>query len=285
MAIQLELPGQSGAGRIVRAAAMAASLLLPIPGAAQGSVAYVLVARGTWFAGSNPGDRLTAGVALLAGDTIHSTPRSEAGDHLTVVLRAGDAITLECPAEGEGHCDESAVIPDRREATLFGRFVDKVMEGLRGEPTRYTSLVSRGALGPADAVLLVRGDALDVAPALAPLNSGEYNLCLTRPPRAGATADNGCPYGARVHWSGDDAVAARLRGLTPGLYEFAVRSPEGVVVGTPAWVVVSDSVRFPQIRSTFDSARALTRRWSDRVQPGDIRTFLRSALDALAPER
>ncbi len=285
MPIQHEVPGTPRARRIACAAAVAVTVLLPMTIPAQGSVAYVLVARGAWFAGSKPGERLTAGVALFAGDTIHSAPQSEVGDHITVVLRAGDAITLECTAMGERGCDESTVIPEARGSTVFGRFVDKVMEGLRGEPTRYASLVSRGAPGPADAVLRTRGDELEVAPALVPLNSDEYGLCLMRPVPASATAAAGCALEARYHWNADRATVARLPGLTPGLYQLAVRSADGASVGAPAWVVVTDSVHFPQIHAAFDSARALTLRWGDQVPPGDIRTFLRSALDALAQRR
>ncbi|MEO8561316.1 MAG: hypothetical protein ABI601_04525 [bacterium] len=249
---------------------------------AQALAGYVWEARGPWFASAAPATPLTKGVGLHAGDRIRPGTPLPAGSAITVILRDGRRLVRNCTADTMRACRQPLVVPSGETGKgVVARIVDAVHEQFAHEPERYASLISRGGEAALDAVVLLRGDSVDLGPVFDPVDAGAYDLCfvpIARDSTPDRAADAGaCPTSARYTWNPEKPEAARIAGLRPGLYALRLSDTDR----QQAWVLVSDSTHFAPTHASFARASSITDEWQGTKQGAHARSFLRAYLDYL----
>ena len=74
-----------------------------------------------------------------------------------------------------------------------------------------------------------------------------------------------------------------MPGLQPGLWRISLLQPNSEQpLGVDAWVLVSTAERYKTVAASFDQIVALTSKWNESASKDELRSFLRTALDALA---
>jgi len=142
---------------------------------------------------------------------------------------------------------------------------------------RYVTPVSRG-LEPhlVDAVLAVRGERVDLAPAFTRVDSGTYKV------RIEALSQQKPTSIVQVEWTGKGPASVAVSGIRPGLYRLVLLNAQTEVAGPDAWVLVDAPERFAQDSASFHSAEEETKSWPDEVDPRVPGAVLRAYLDTLA---
>jgi hypothetical protein len=249
---------------------------------AQALAGYVWEARGPWYASSAPSTPLTKGMGLRPGDRIVLGGSLPAGSAITVILRDGRRMMRTCRPDSMRECRQPITLPVAEPSKrVVARIVDAVLERFEHEPERYASLMSRGTEGATDAVVLLRGDSLDLAPALSPVDSGDYELCVSPLKRDGAQAGSearDCPVTVRYAWRPEQPAAMLVHGLAPGLYSVRLSDADP----RQAWVLVSDATHFAQHQASFARATSITEGWQGTRRSANARSFLRAYLDYLS---
>jgi hypothetical protein len=251
-------------------------------------VGYVLAVRGEWRVKTSPPQRIAAGRALGAADTIVAGPAPWEDRQITIVWRDGTAVTHVCAepaslASTRNGWECTKPIPGHAPASesVFHRIVEAVMDHFGGHPVRPTSLLSRGdELAPdgavTDAVLLVRNGELDVAPAFARVEAGDYDLTFLE---IQLNSTGAVPHGTPVHvsyaWTPGTPSTLRAEVMRPGLYELRVQDAQ-------AWILVCGTETWEQARLEYQRAASLAEAWGRAVSPQDARSFLRATLGLLA---
>lgn len=130
-----------------------------------------------------------------------------------------------------------------------------------------------------DAVVPLTGDKIDLAAALRDMDAGTYRI------RFESLSDPKFALGPFIaKWSGSAPASVNATGINPGLYAVRAFDSAGRPVGGIAWVLLCRAKDYERSRSTFDDATDATQHWPSDVDARAARAYLRSVLDAVAPE-
>jgi hypothetical protein len=213
------------------------------------------------------------------------------GEELRVYHRIVDGAKLTC--DQPGYIEVVSDGPPRRfECTVPPPTISIVASP---SPSSYWSAVTamfsgttrrmpvpavvRAFQAPADAVLELRRDGLiDIGPALAPLNPGQYRLFV----RPLETSSNTAIAKLDVSLAPPAVTRAAIPNLRPGLYRLQVTTADDEQEEVGSWVVVriAETAHYAAQRRRFDEIKAGL---GDGVSPQAKRVILVAALGALEP--
>jgi hypothetical protein len=268
------------------AAALVLALAAPPAARAQEAAGYVATVRGTWFTSARPDQPVSAGRVVAQGEEVWAAPRSSAGAYLTLVLRDGSRLALNCAVPGD--CDRRHTL--RVRAGLLERterMVEAVLGLVRRDPEAFVSLISRAeGAGPEDVVAAPGALGIDVSEALKEMDAGLYQVALERwtPPGTGTnwmtaqgTSSMSGPPPPR-NWAPGQPLT--VVAMPPGLYVLRLESYDGG--GGESWVLVPPPQEYARIREEFARAREMVSTWTGMDAAHDARVFLRAYLAWLA---
>jgi hypothetical protein len=228
---------------------------------------------GTWYRGTPRTPAVGPGNRLFHMDTLTIHADFTARKHVSAVLRGGRHVRFACPAQGVCR----GFIP----ADSLGggsRLVDGVVGLFTRELPKYAEGIVRGDPPANEAVLRLRGGALDVAPVLQGGREGTY-LLRFRPLREPSESEGELP--AIVSWDGVREANLPVHALVPGLYEVEVRvAGTAERPGAHAWVLLVED-GFEAREQAFRGVQQLVAGWSGATET-ERRAFLRATLDCLA---
>lgn len=262
---------------------LAMAVVLATHARAQADVAYVVSVQGQWTVqGQTRPLVVGAPVALPAR---LSAQRPEAGDGIVVIAARSGAVL------GERHCVTVAdcrtplllAPPPAAAPSPWGETLTRVMARLEAAPDRYVSTLSRSETGLQDALLVLTGETLDLAPAMAALPAARYQVTLQ-----GADCDAGASpcsvWQQPLQWQpGGPALltaAARL-----GVHELSVRL--ATTGGPGPWrarVLLLAPHDADQRIARYRDWAAQVRGWGASIDPAARRGLLRAAMDEIAAQ-
>jgi hypothetical protein len=263
------------------ALALLAALCLPPATYAQRDAGVVIDIAGHWVLGGT--GELSRGQRVPAGGRVSVVSPTE-HDYIVIANLNGDVMeSRRCRNPGE--CDRPMNLPGltRARPSTFRVILDAGMRLLLGRPNEFSRHGSRGVEPLPDGVVQLSSGKVALAPLFRGKDRGTYYVRL-RPAAAGAT-----PQG----WAGPFALdwGPRARGtvawrdLRPGLYEVDLMDAKGsssLADDDYAWVLVESGREYRAARSSFEQARALTRKWGREVSDEASMSFLRAYLKHLA---
>lgn len=152
------------------------------------------------------------------------------------------------------------------------------------EPERYLITTVRGTNDPKihDAVVQVRNAEVDLRPVFATAPSGKYLLRFHPENRLGNrnVADESFAF----EWRGHAEQRLVVPNISSGLWRIEVMQPDGSFA-TDAWVLIQTPAAYDRAVDLFDKALAVTREWGGSATEAEVRSFLRTALDAIGREQ
>jgi hypothetical protein len=176
-------------------------------------------------------------------------------------------------------CGRTVRIPDKGN-TFGAALLAAVSPLIHRDSERYVAPVSRG-LDPelGDAVVSLKGNAVDLTLPLADLTDGRYalqwELLSTDRPRVNIKAN--------ISWKEGGSGLTTVPGLNPGLYR-VTRVANGAPTGQDAWVLVSPADHFEKLSGDYKHAVEETKQWPDEVDARAPRAVLRAYLQALSAQ-
>lgn len=252
------------------------------------SIGYVLDSTGEW---TQDGIKFShkRGDPVYAGGVISLDPSyKEAhtrGAAITIILfngkreersfeqKANFAKAIELPTSlGEQSSPIERLL--RAVGGLFSRHPEKYL---------ITTVRSAVLLELSEAVVELDGDKLDLAPVFKGTPAGNY-LVRLRVVNTGTPSErNATSKPFAFNWKAESKQRVAMPGLQPGLWRISLLQPNSEQpLGVDAWVLVSTPERYKTVAASFDQIVALTSKWNERASKDELRSFLRTALDALA---
>lgn len=255
------------------------------PGArAQADTAYVVAAQGHWVVQGHKRP-LAVGSPLVLPARLQAQ-QPEAGDRIVVIAARSGAVL------GERHCASAAdcraplvLAPPSGAAagTGWGDTLARVMARLEAAPDRYVSTLSRSEAGLQDALIVLHGPTLDLAPALATLPAGRYQVTL-QGPDCDAGASPCSVWQQQLTWQPGGA-ALLAAPAQPGVHELRVR------VSTPGapgpWQARVLLLRPDDAAARVERYREWTgrvRAWGGTLDAAARRSLLRAVMDDIAAQ-
>ncbi len=167
------------------------------------------------------------------------------------------------------------------ESSTFGRLLRAMGALFAREPDKYLITTVRGVdeLRLHEAVVELRNGEVDVAPAFATAPPGKYALRFS-PIGQRETNVNVSDQSVTFHCQPGERVAVPK--LSSGLWRLEILRRNGErLFETDAWLLVLQSPNYQRAIRLFDDAAAVTRKWGNAASDSEVRTFVRTALDAL----
>jgi hypothetical protein len=260
--------------------------MLAAPLAALASPAgFVLELRGEWrLEGTTAA--LAVGSEVPAGGVMRNG-KPTARDSITIVASRTGKLLLATKCAAARDCEGPVAIPPaaaQDEAPgAMAALLEKVAARLRGSPTHYVATITRSERVLSDAVVELAGGHLAMAPALAGVATGIYEVALRPLPCPGGRDCAPIELASDYRW---DPAAARplpARGVAPGLFELEATPSASAYMPQPshAWVRVSTGERFARNAAAYRAAQELVTGWGSEAGPAVRQTFLRGVLASL----
>lgn len=248
---------------------------------ARAADAYVLAVRGSWtLAGQE--QALVVGTGLPAASRVRAR-QAEVGDRIVIVAARSGAVLLSHECLEARNCGEPLVVPASAAAapTAWEEVLRRVMARLEGAPDLYVATLSRHDAALPDGVLVLGAAGVDLAPALAALPAGRYELALRRLDCADGPA---CAEQRRyLNWpmAAGQAVSLPARA---GVHELRVRVLDAKVPlkarrARVLLVPAADAATTPE---RYRDWVTLVASWGDSVDPGTRSSLLHAVMDELA---
>jgi len=251
------------------------------------SIGYVLDSTGEWT--QNGTKFLQKGDPVYAGGVISLDPSYKQaqtrGAAITIILfnghreersferRANFPKAIELPMSlGEQNSQIERLL--RAVGGLFSR---------RSEKYLYPAARSAVLLELHEAVVQLEDGEINLAPVFKGAPAGNYLVRLrpldTETPRKRTVRSKPLAF----DWKAVSKQRVAMPGLQPGLWRISLLQPNSEQpLGVDAWVLVSTPERYKTVAASFDQIVALTSKWNKSASNDELRSFLRTALDALA---
>ena len=183
----------------------------------------------------NLGDPIRVGVKIA-----HRAPAT-----LTVWFEGHSPASYSCPPSPEQSCpgmikppvgtNKSTSQLKRVMDETFALFASSLRSMTPKEPSRYFTAASRGLEGELkEAVLLLQGSQVDIAPAFGDLSAGSYWVRFDSPSDSGRkTAPT------QVQWQPGKPALVSAGGLKLGLCRLSLLEQSGEPAGSEAWILLS----------------------------------------------
>ena len=226
----------------------------------------------------NLGDPISVGVKIA-----HKAPAT-----LTVWFEGHSPTSYSCPPSQEQSCPGMIKPPveTNKSTSPLKRVMDETFallaSSLRSmrpkEPSRYFTAASRGLEGELkEAVLLLQGSQVDIAPAFADLSAGSYWVRFDSPGdgrrKTAAT---------QVQWQPGKPALVSAAGLKLGLYQLSLLEQSGEPASSEAWILLSGTQEYSATAARFQEVASTVATWPAGADPSAIRAVLRACLDALS---
>jgi hypothetical protein len=255
-------------------AALSCLAVLSFPGWAQdpnSTKGIVIGVTGDWMLGSR---HLSLGDPLHVGDTV--TPGAGT---LTLWFEGHRPDVYPCSPGGP--CKHQIHLPEADPSPPRKSLLDLVASFFPKEPSRYFAAASRSLEGDLkEAVVLLQGSQVDVAPTFADLSGETY---WVRFESFGENAWKTAP--TQVRWHPGKPALASAAGLNPGLYRLTLLEQSGETAGSEAWVLLSGPQEYPTTSTAFQEAVNTVATWPASVDPTATRAVLRASLEALSKQQ
>ena len=236
---------------------------------------YVLEVHGRWTTEGTP---VTVGLGLPPGARL-TVAAAQPGDRVVVVDARTAAVLATRQCEPARVCSPLVLPRGKEAAAPLDELLGRLLARIGGDPDRYVATLSRGPMALHSAVLPVADGAADLAPLLGRLHEGaEVRLRALHCGTAGA-----CPEGPLERRVDSDG-AARLHGVSPGLYELTLRQPPGAAgpERLRGWLLFTTTNDHGQVRREFDALARRLEGWRGVVDPGIREAVLRAWLEQKA---
>jgi hypothetical protein len=171
------------------------------------------------------------------------------------------------------------------QSSAFSRLLRAMGALFSKEPEKYLITTVRGTddLQLHDAVIELKNSEIDLRPVFKNAPSGKYAVRL-RPNDTGLRNQNALDETFTFEWRAEANQGLAVPNISSGLWRLEVVQPDGSLA-TDAWVLVETSAAYDGIVDLFDKAVAVTRQWGRSASENEVRSFLRTALDAVGRER
>lgn len=253
------------------------------------SVGYVFDSVGDWVQDGKKiarksGDAVYAG-AVIVLDPAYRTANPERG---AMIVKLFDGKREERSAEKPGDLDRPISLPAAlgEKTSRRQRFM-RAMGGLfSGHAEKYLITTVRGAdlLRLHEAVVKFEEGAVDLAPVFQVAPPGKY-LVRFRPVEDGGTVKNPVAEPVAYEWQPGKTKPLAVPGLEPGLWRISLLHPDDErPLGVDAWTLVSAAEAFAPRTGAFREVAEVAAAWGEKVSAAEVRSFLRTALDALAQQ-
>lgn len=265
------------------ALALALAGVLPTHARAQADAAYVVSVQGQWTVQGQTRPLVVGAPVTLPARL--SAQRPEAGDRIVVIAARSGAVLGErhCVTVSDCRTPLQLALPPAAAPRPWGETLTRVMARLEAAPDRYVSTLSRNETGVQDALLVLGGETLDLAPALAALPAARYQVTLQ-----GADCDAGASpcsvWQQTLQWQpgGPALLTAAAR---PGVHELSVRV---ATLGAPgpwrARVLLLAPEDAAQRMARYKDWAAQVRAWGSSIDAAARRSLLRAAMDEMAAQ-
>jgi hypothetical protein len=259
--------------------------MLAAPLAALASPAgFVLELRGEWRL-EGAAAPLAVGSEVPAGGLLRNG-KPEARDAITIVAARTGKILLAKHCTAARDCEGLMALPPAAQDNApdaIATLLEKVAARLRGSPSRYVATITRSERVISDAVVELAGGHLAMAPALAGMAPGTYEVALRPLQCAGGRDCAPIELASEYRWDPAGSQPLPARGVAPGLFELEAAPSTTAYLPQPshAWVRVSSGERFARDAAAYRAARELAAGWGSEAGPAVRQTFLRGVLASL----
>jgi hypothetical protein len=164
------------------------------------------------------------------------------------------------------------------------RFVRAVI-GLfvkRAENYIVAAVRGGGSLRLQEAVVKLEDGKVDLAPVFDAAPPGSYLARFELIEREEEGGDDASQEPQEIVWKADRQPLLTSPGLRTGLWRVSLLGRRDQrPLRTDAWVLICSPVDYAQAAESFERATELTRSWGEKVNVGEVRSFLRASLDLL----
>ncbi len=254
------------------------------------SIGYVFDSTGDWvqdgarFAHKS-GDPVYAGAVITLDTAGKQAPPKTAG--IVIILFNGkrEERSFEQPA----NFATPIVLPRSlgKQKSRTERLL-RAMGGLfsaHSEKYLITTVRGSGSLRLNEVVLKLDAGKIDLAPVFTEAPPGRYLVRLHFVGAEASSAGNAMPQSLAFDWKPDSKRRVAIPGLQPGLWRISLLQPEDERPrGVDAWALICAPGRYEKVAGSFDQVVALSKKWGEKVDSGEVHSFLRAALDVLAQQ-
>lgn len=259
----------------------------PVAAADRESVGWVFDSVGDWLQDGQKiprksGDPVYAG-AVIALDPAYKAANPGRG---TIIIKLFNGSREERSAEKPETFNQPIQVPKSlgEPTSRIGRLIRSIGGLFGGHPDRYLITSVRGAdlLWLHEAVLKLDGNSADLAPIFKMTPPAKY-LVRFRLVKTETGANTKALEPTTIDWAPGRAAPVAMPGLRPGLWRISLLQPaDERPLGVDAWVLICEPDQYDTAAESFREALEVTGSWGDKVSAGEVRSFLRTALDALS---
>ncbi len=254
------------------------------------SVGYVLDSTGDWMQDGikfshKSGDPVYAG-AVITLDAAYEEAQTR-GAAIIIILFNGkrEERSLQQPANFAKPIELPKSLGEQSSHT--GRLL-RAMGGLFSRHSeKYLITTVRGAdlLQLHEAVVKLDEGEIDLAPVFRGVPAGKYLVRLRLVETEAPSERNALPASLAFEWKPGSPQRVAAPGLRPGLWRISLLQPEDErPLGVDAWALICAPDKYEKVAGSFSQVVALTNKWGEKVRSGEVRSFLRTALDVLAQQ-
>jgi len=254
------------------------------------SVGYVFDSTGDWVQNGikfahKSGDPVYAG-AVITLDAAYKEAQTR-GAAIIIILFNGkrEERSLEQPPNFAKPIELPKSLGEQ--SSFIGRLL-RAMGGLfSGHSEKYLITTVRGAdlLQLHEAVVKLDGGEIDLAPVFKAAPAGKYLVRLRLVETQAPSERKALPESLAFDWKPESEQRVAVPGLRPGLWRMSLMQPEDKrPLGVDAWALICAPDKYEKVAGSFNQVVALTNKWGEKVSSGEVRSFLRTALDVLAQQ-
>ena len=254
------------------------------------SIGYVFDSTGDWMQDGarfahKSGDPVYEGAVITLDTAGKQAPPKTAG--IVIILFSGkrEARSFEQPA----NFATPIVLPRSlgKQKSRTERLL-RAMGGLfsaHSEKYLITTVRGPGSLRLNEAVVKLDDGQIDLAPVFTDAPLGKYLVRLHFVGAEASREGNAMPQSLGFDWKPGSKQRVAIPGLQPGLWRISLLQPEDKrPLGVDAWALICAPGKYEKVAGSFDQVVALSKKWGEKVDSGEVQSFLRAALDVLAQQ-
>lgn len=251
------------------------------------SVGWVFDSVGDWL---QDGQKILrkSGDPVYAGAVIALAPAYKAANpgRGAIIIKLFNGSREERSVEKPETFDKPLELPKSlgQQTSRMGRLMRAIGGLVGGHPDKYLITSVRGAdlLRLQEAVVKLNGSSADLAPIFRMTPPAKYRVRF-RLVEAETGEGHKALEAVVIDWMPDRAVPVTVPGLRPGVWRMSLLHPEDErPLGVDAWVLFCEPNRYDAAAESFRDAVEVTGHWGEKVSAGEVRSFLRTALDVLS---
>ena len=252
------------------------------------SVGYVLNSTGDWLQDGvkfphKSGDPVYSGAVITLDPAYKDTEITGA----SIVVTLFNGKREERSSHDAASFAQPITLPKSlgEQTSGVGRLM-RAMSGLfASHPDEYVIATVRGVpqFRLHEAVVKLDGDKVDLTPVFKDAPPDNYHVTFRSVSTNSSGQDDENSEPISFQWSASNAQPFVAPSLRLGIWQISLVRDDGLPLGADAWMLVCRPGEYDAAAKTFSEAEAVTTSWGKESGGGkDSRTFLRTALDAIA---